>query len=176
VLMVATGSGIAPFASMVRQLDYDAAAGRPVPWSATLVFGNRTPRELAFHDELSAITAARRLDFAYVPTVSRPGDGVSPALGRGRAPNVLRHLLGLPMTEEEKLEEAQASGADARAAAAALDGAVRPRLPEEADPEALRLRLDPGRTVVLTCGNPVVMDDVRQVAERTGMRFEREEW
>jgi ferredoxin-NADP reductase len=177
VLMVATGSGIAPFASMVRQLDYDAAAGRPVPWSATLVFGNRTPRELAFHDELSAITAARRLDFAYVPTVSRPGDGVSPALGRGRAPNLLRHLLGLPMTEQEKLEEAQASGADARAAAAALGGAVRPRLPEEgADPEALRLRLDPGRTVVLTCGNPVVMDDVRRVAERTGMRFEREEW
>jgi ferredoxin-NADP reductase len=176
VLMLATGSGIAPFASMVRELDHDGAAGRPVPWSVTLVFGNRTPGELAFHDELSAVAAGRRFDFAYVPTVSRPGDGVPPAVGRGRAPNVLRHLLGLPLAEEERLEEARASGADTSAAAAALESAVRPRLPEGTDPGALRARLDPERTVVLTCGNPVVMDDVRRAAERSGMRFEREEW
>ena len=176
VLMVATGTGLAPFVSMIRQLDHDAAAGLPVPWSVSLVFGNRSPGELAFHDELSAIAAARRLDFVYLPTVSRPDEGVSPALGRGRATNVLRHLLGLPIAEEERLEEARATGADTRAAAAALDGAVRPRLPAEADPEALRARLDPQRTVALTCGNPAVMDDVRRVAERASMRLEREEW
>jgi hypothetical protein len=89
---------------------------------------------------------------------------------------VLRHLLGLPLAEEERLEEARASGADTSAAAAALESAVRPRLPEGTDPGALRARLDPERTVVLTCGNPVVMDDVRRVADRGGMRFEREEW
>jgi ferredoxin-NADP reductase len=176
VLMVATGTGLAPFASMVRQLDQDAAAGPPVPWSATLVFGNRTPRELAFHDELSAIAAARRFDFVYLPTVSRPDDGASLALGRGRATNLLRHVLGLPMAEEERLEEARATGADTTSAVAALDGAVQPQLPADADPGALRARLDPRRTVVLTCGNPLVMDDVRRVAERASMRFEREEW
>jgi ferredoxin--NADP+ reductase len=176
VLMVATGTGLAPFASMVRQLDHDAAAGRPVPWSVTLVFGNRFPGEIAFHDELSAIAAAGRLDFVYLPTVSRPDDSASPALGRGRATNVLRHLLGLRMAEEDGLEEVRAQGADARAAVATLEGAVRPRLPAGADPEALRTRLDPERTVLLTCGNPAVMDDVRRVAERAMMRFEREEW
>lgn len=176
VLMVATGSGLGPFASMVRQLDHDAAVGLPVPWSVTLLFGNRSPGELAFHDEFSAIASARRLDFAYLPTVSRPDDGCLPALGRGRATNLLRHVLGFPMAEEERLEEARAKGADTKVAAAALEGAVRPRLPAEADPEALRARLDPERTVVLTCGNPAVMDDVRRVAERRSMRFEREEW
>jgi ferredoxin-NADP reductase len=178
VLMVATGTGLAPFASMVRQLDHDASVGLPVPWSVTLVFGNRSPRELAFHDELSAIADGRRFDFAYLPTVSRPDDGGSPepALGRGRATNVLRHLLGLPMAEEEWLEEARRQSLDTRQAAAALDAAVRPRLPAEADPDSLRARLDPARTVVLTCGNPVVMEDVRRVAERASMRFEREEW
>jgi hypothetical protein len=80
------------------------------------------------------------------------------------------------MAEEEGLEEALAQGIDTRAAAATFEGAVRPRLPAGADPEALRARLDPARTVLLTCGNPAVMDDVRRVAGRAMMRFEREEW
>ena len=73
VLMVATGTGLAPFASMVRELDHDAFEGRPVPWAVTLLFANRTAPELAFHEELAEIAAARRFDFVYVPTVSRPG-------------------------------------------------------------------------------------------------------
>jgi ferredoxin-NADP reductase len=176
VLMVATGTGLAPFASMVRQLHHDAVAGRPVPWSVTLFFANRTARELSFHEELRAIAVERLFDFAYVPAVSRPADGDDAALGRGRATNLLRHVLGLPLREEEELDEARAAGAEAGAAEAALERATRPRLPEGTDPAALRRRIDPARTVVLTCGNPAAMDDVRRVADRTGMRFEREEW
>jgi ferredoxin-NADP reductase len=177
VLMVATGTGLAPFASMVRQLDLDAAGGRPSPWSVTLVHGNRSVRELAFHDELSSIAAAGRIDLVYLPTVSRPGEASSPsALGHGRATNLLRALLGLPTAEEETLEQARASGVDTAAAAAALEVAVAPRLPAGSDPDALRARLDPARTVALTCGNPLVMEDVRRVAKASGMRLEREEW
>jgi ferredoxin-NADP reductase len=177
VLMVATGTGLAPFASMIRQLDRDAARGGPSPWSVTLVFGNRSAPELAFHDELGAIASAGRVDFVYLPAVSRPDEAaMSSGLGSGRATNVLRALLGLPTAEEEHLEQARASGADTTVATAALERAVRPRLPAGVDPAALRARLDPGRTVLLTCGNPLVMDDVRRVAERAGMRLEREEW
>jgi ferredoxin-NADP reductase len=176
VLMVATGTGLAPFASMVRALDQDALLGRPVPWAVTLVFANRTAPELAFHEELSGIAAARRFDFVYVPAVSRPGARADPAVGEGRASNLLRHVLSLPLREEEALVEARAGGADVASAIAALEHATRPRLPAGLDPAALRVRLDPARTVVLTCGNPEAMQDVRRVAERLGVRIEREDW
>jgi ferredoxin-NADP reductase len=176
VLMVATGTGLAPFASMVRELDHDAFEGRSVPWAVTLLFANRTAPELAFHEELAQIAAARRFDFVYAPAVSRPGATSDPALGEGRAGNLLRHVLGLPLREEEELAEARAAGADLGPAAAALERATRPRLPASIDPGALRARIEAPRTVVLTCGNPDAMDDVRRVSERLGLRFEREEW
>jgi len=176
VLMVATGTGLAPFASMVRELDHDALDGRPAPWAVTLVFANRTPPELAFHDELAAIAARRHFDFVYVPAVSRPGRDPDPALGEGRAGNLLRRVLGLPLREEEVLAETRAAGADVGGARVALERATRPRLPAGIDPGMLRARVDPARTVVLTCGNPDAMDDVRRVSERLGLRLEREEW
>jgi ferredoxin-NADP reductase len=177
VLMVASGTGVAPFASMVRQLHHQAAEGGSVPWRVTLLFANRTGTEMAFHDELAAIAGARRFDFTYVPTVSRPGDGEGEApLGHGRVGNLLRHVLAEPLREDEDLEEAQRTGADVRPAKAALERAVRPRLPGGVDLEVVRQRLDPAQTVVLTCGNPEVMEDVGRIAERHGMRCEREEW
>ena len=42
--------------------------------------------------------------------------------------------------------------------------------------EVLRARLDPARTVVLTCGNPSSMSDIKRVADLVGMRFEKEDW
>ena len=59
---------------------------------------------------------------------------------------------------------------------AAVARAVPPQLPPGIDAAALRSRLDPGATVVLTCGNPAAMEDIRRVCEGQGMRVEREEW
>lgn len=176
VLMVASGTGIAPFASMVRQLDHEASEGRPAPWGVTLLFANRTAPELAFHEELAAAAATRRFDFAYVPSVSRPGDHLDPSLGRGRVGNVLRHILALSLREEEDLQMVHRSGGDAGAATAALERAVVPRLPSSLDAEELRARLGSVQTVVLTCGNPELMADVCLTAERQGMRCEKEDW
>jgi ferredoxin-NADP reductase len=177
VLMVATGTGLAPLASMVRQLDHEAGSGGPAPPRVTLLHGNRTRPELAFHDELAAIARAGRFDFAYVPTVSRPGDEQEdPPVGTGRANNVLRMALGLPMAEEAALEEARQGGGDTTDLEAAVARAVTPQLPPQVDPKALRARIDPATTVVLTCGNPAPMADVRRVAESQGLRVEREEW
>ena len=177
VLMVATGTGLAPLASMVRQIDHDASSGRPVPQRVTLLFANRTRAELAFHEELAAIAAARRFDFVYVPSVSRPGDEQGrEAIGRGRANNVLRLALDLPMAEEEALAEARKEGLDAKALEARAERAVAPRLPPGVDLRALRARFDPETTVVLTCGNAQAMADIRKAAETRGMRVEQEEW
>jgi hypothetical protein len=40
----------------------------------------------------------------------------------------------------------------------------------------LRERIDPARTVVLTCGNPNGMADIATIAAQTGMKFEKEDW
>ncbi len=89
--------------------------------------------------------------------MSRPTarDLADPGLGSGRANNLLRHLFGLPPK-------------DAPAVPAAL--------PRERPLEMLQKRIDPSRTVVLTCGNPDVMADIAWIASQTGMRFEKEDW
>ena len=177
ILMVATGTGLAPLLSMVRQIDHDASAGRPTPARVTLFFANRTRPELAFHEELAAIASAGRFDFVYVPTVSRPGDEQGrETIGRGRANNVLRLALGLPMAEEEALEEARRGGRDTGLLEEARARAIAPQLPSDVELAQIRKRLDPASTVLLTCGNPGAMQDVRRAAEGLGIRVEQEEW
>src|SRR5262249_25703330 len=128
VLLVGTGTGLAPFLSMLKQLDHEAATGqRPAP-RFTLVHANRTREELGYHEQLLAIEAAGRLDFAYVPSVSRPTprDAEEGDLGLGRANNLLRHVYGMPLKEEADLREAEARGEETGPAQAALKRAVRP--------------------------------------------------
>ncbi len=175
VLLVGTGTGLAPFASMARQLDHEAASGRPPAIRLTLLHANRTAKELAYHEELRAVEAARRFDFVYLASVSRPA-GPEDALATGRANNVLRHVFDLPLKEQEDATAAAGRGEDAGAYAEALARAVAPRLPEGLSRESLRRRLDPARTVVLTCGNASSMSDIKRIADLVGMRFEKEDW
>jgi ferredoxin-NADP reductase len=177
VLFVGTGTGLAPFASMLKQLDWQARQGRRSDVRYTLLHANRTYQELAYHAELRQIEAAGRLDFVYVASVSRPvagawGDG----LGAGRANNVLRHVFGLPLREDEELKLAEQSDGDVALARAALARAVKPALPSHVSREALLDRLSPADSVILTCGNPSSMSDIRVVAEAVGIHFEKEDW
>jgi len=86
VLMVASGSGLAPFVSMIKQLHFEAGRGPGDPARYTLLHGNRTAEELAYHRDLETIAAAGRLDFTYLATVSRPASsGHDPWAGAGSA-------------------------------------------------------------------------------------------
>jgi len=157
VLMVGTGTGLAPFVSMVKQLDFDAQQGVAPTARYTLLHANRTREELAYHRELVEIEKAKRLDFVYVPSVSRPtaGDLADAQLGSGRANNLLRHIFELPPAETS---------------------AVPLALPRDRPLAMLRERIQPSKTVVLTCGNPNVMADIAWIAAQAGMRFEKEDW
>ena len=157
VLMVGTGTGLAPFVSMLKQLDFDARQGIAPPARYTLLHANRTTEVLAYHRELLEIEEAKRLDFVYVPSVSRPTprDLADPQLGSGRANNLLRHVFGLPPREQVASPVA---------------------LPRQRGLSMLRERIDPARTVVLTCGNPNGMSDISWIASQVGMRFEKEDW
>ncbi|HEX2387127.1 MAG TPA: hypothetical protein VHL99_11215 [Candidatus Binatia bacterium] len=178
VVLVGTGTGLAPFIAMVKQIDHEAAAGKTDGVKYTLLHTNRTYEELDYYQNLLDIEAAGRFDFVYVPSVSRPTqrDLDDPKLGRGRANNVLRYLLDLPLKEEEDVEEIAAKGGDTSKAKAALEKTVKPALPKKFTRESLRERFDASSTVVITCGNPWSMEDIKYAAEKHGMRFEKEDW
>lgn len=157
VLMVATGTGLAPFISMIKQLHFDAQHQHAPQARYTLLHTNRTYEELGYHRELLDIEASHSFDFVYVPSVSRPTaqDREIPGLGVGRANNLLREIFGIPPRESQ---------------------AIAPELPLARPLEMLQERIDPAQTVVLTCGNPNGMEDIAWIAARTGMRFEKEDW
>lgn len=176
VVMVGTGTGVAPFVSMLKQLDHEAQ-NDPNPVRYTLFHTNRTRGELDYYNELMTIAGAGRLDFVYVPTVSRvsEGDRNDPTIGKGRANNVLRAALGMRLKEEQDLELAFTSG-DVPLAQAALDRTTLPVMPLASPRELLLARMDPPQTVIMTCGNPNLMADIRVIAETNGIRFEKEDW
>jgi ferredoxin-NADP reductase len=178
VILVGTGTGLAPFRSMVKQIDFEAASGKSDGVKYTLLHTNRTYEELDYYQELLEIEAGGRFDFVYVPSVSRPTarDIGDPKLGQGRANNVLRHLLDLPIKEQQDLDEIAAKGGDTAKAKAVLEKTVKPALPKKFSREALRSRFDPASTVMITCGNPWSMEDIKYAAEARGMKFEKEDW
>ena len=67
LLMVATGTGLAPIKSILESLLDD-----PDCPPATLYWGMRTPADLYLHDEIQA-WRGRLCDFKYVPVLSRAG-------------------------------------------------------------------------------------------------------
>jgi hypothetical protein len=71
---------------------------------------------------------------------------------------------------------AVASGVDPSLTRAALAKAVAPALPARLSRSELMKRFDSARTVLLTCGNPSSMEDIKHVADTRGIPFEKEDW
>jgi ferredoxin-NADP reductase len=69
-VFIATGTGIAPFRSMLHWLlsDESRHQGKQV----YLIFGNRTERDIYYHDEFLGLAKAHP-NFHYLPTLSRGG-------------------------------------------------------------------------------------------------------
>src|SRR5438046_3141574 len=147
VLMVGTGTGLAPFVSMVKQLHHEARNGNRPAARYTLLHANRTLEELAYHHELLDIEKSNSFDLVYVPSVSRPTarDLADPQLGTGRANNLLRHVVDLPTKDL---------------------GATPPALPRSRPIELLRAGIEPARRVVLAGGIPDEMGDIAGIAGR----------
>jgi NAD(P)H-flavin reductase len=76
LLFVATGTGIAPFFSMLLTL-FERGAPRPI----TLFWGLRSQRDLYYQEELAALARAHP-NFSFLTTLSRPEDGWTGARGR----------------------------------------------------------------------------------------------
>ena len=69
-IFIATGTGIAPMRGMLQWV-----YAQPERWEGRdfwLVFGNRMPEDIYYHDEFQRL-AAERANFHYLPTLSRAG-------------------------------------------------------------------------------------------------------
>lgn len=177
VLLVGTGTGLAPFASMIKQLNAEASNGQKSGARFTLLHTNRIYDELAYHQELLEIEKSAKFDFLYIPSVSRPiqRDFEDPKMSIGRANNLLRYMFGMPLKEEQELQEMAARGEDTSRPRAALKKTIKPNLKGISQSE-LQKRLDSQRIVILTCGNPSSMSDIKYVADANQIRFEKEDW
>jgi ferredoxin-NADP reductase len=76
-IFIATGTGIAPLRSMLHWLLDTSSTGREQPslsdsrgHSLWLIFGNRTEKDIYYHDEFLRL-AAEHANFHYLPTLSR---------------------------------------------------------------------------------------------------------
>jgi len=67
-IFIATGTGIAPYRGMLRWLFADPS--RHLEKQFWLIYGNRTPADIYYHDELQKL-AAEHPHFHYMPTLSR---------------------------------------------------------------------------------------------------------
>jgi len=85
VLMVATGTGIAPFRAMLQEIEAKSVVAQPI----YLLFGCRTEDDILYRDELDALST-RLSYFTFVPTLSR-----APTTWPGRMGWVQTHLAEL---------------------------------------------------------------------------------
>ncbi|MBW2613211.1 MAG: 2Fe-2S iron-sulfur cluster binding domain-containing protein [Deltaproteobacteria bacterium] len=87
MVCIAGGSGITPFMSMIREI-VECGLDRTV----TLLYGNRQPDDIIFHEELERISA-RFDNITYIPVIEKPGKTYTGACGFINAA-LIREILG----------------------------------------------------------------------------------
>lgn len=150
VVMVATGTGLTPFLGQIRTLYRLHEVGIPAGYRVILMHGCAYADEFAFRDELLGYAKARStdFDFTYLTTASRSdeGHGWSDEHGAGRVNELFRSLFDLPT--------------DAR----------RPvTLPRGVDKAHLRSLIRQEPAALMVCGNPGMIDHLREPARQLGI-------
>jgi NAD(P)H-flavin reductase len=101
LVLIASGTGLAPFMSIVRSLneDYVTAPHGSTRRRVYLIHGVSYARDLAYHDELltlveeTSTNPARGLALVYLPTVSRPAENLDWQGLTGRAETIVEPFV-----------------------------------------------------------------------------------
>jgi ferredoxin--NADP+ reductase len=150
MVLVSTGTGLAPFVSQIRTLWKAWKAGIPMPVRVVLFHGSAHADEFGYREELEGYAAHRAegFDLTTVFTASRGETerGWTPGIGKGRVNEIFRMVLNAPVTQTRPIA-----------------------LPQGVSVTQLRELIDPARTAVLACGNPAMLDDIREPIAQAGI-------
>jgi ferredoxin-NADP reductase len=150
LVMVATGTGLAPFIGHIRSLWKLHQAGVPVDYRVILFHGVSYSDEFAYRPELESYAAAKShgFDFHYIPSASRPDPsrGWTTATGAGRVNEVVRHIFNQPITPGRTIS-----------------------LPHGMDKMHIEALVDPAKTAFMACGNPGMIEDLREPVKHLGI-------
>ena len=148
IFCIATGTGLAPFVSMAREMWEEYRENGPLERRLTIIHGVSYTCELGYRELLEDMAAERDFGLVYVPTISRPDrdEDWSAELGRGRANDTCRLLLGHPKS-----------------------GRIDPVISEEYR-DMLVDRLKPESASVYLCGNPDMIVDCEGLLADRGFR------
>ena len=87
ILLIATGSGLAPVKSILDQIKRER-----LPRKTTLFFGAKTPEDLFFHDYLKGLEK-EIADYTYTPTLSRVTDADQWQGEKGRVTQLIEKYI-----------------------------------------------------------------------------------
>ncbi len=150
LVMVATGTGLAPFVAQIRSLWKLHQAGIPSAYRIILFHGAAYSDEFGYAAELEGYAAARTqgFDFTYLKTSSRPdaARGWTPAIAKGRVNEVVRTVLGQPIPAGRSVE-----------------------MPPGVTAESIRDLIVPADTAFMACGNPGMIEDLKEPIAHLGV-------
>jgi len=149
VVCVATGTGLAPFVSMVREQHELYKKTKAFDRHITIIHGVSYSNELGYRDELESLSADSNFEFTYIPTVSRPDQDAdyNNSISCGRANDLVRLLLN-----------ESHSGRTKPVPAKSIDNAL--------------VGLDtPQQAAYYLCGNPDMIADISSVLEARGYQI-----
>jgi Na+-transporting NADH:ubiquinone oxidoreductase subunit F len=115
ILLIATGSGLAPFISMLDQIEREEIRRK-----TTLFFGAKTRKDLYYQDRIKA-WESKLPHFEYVPVLSRVGEEDKWEGEKGRVTNLIEkyvpegsdleaYICGAPAMVESCLEKLKGKG------------------------------------------------------------------
>ena len=151
LVMVATGTGLAPFVSQIRTLWKAHQAGVPNAYNLILFHGAAYSDEFGYAQEFEQYAADPTFKFTYLQTSSRPetSRGWLPYIAKGRVNEVVRLVLGQPNEPGRVVD-----------------------LPPDLDAREIRDLIAPNgdasKTAFLACGNPGMIDDLREPLHAIG--------
>lgn len=150
VVMVATGTGLAPFVGHIRTLWKLHLAGVPLAQRVILFHGAAYCDEFAYRAELEgyAKERAKGFDFTYICTSSRPdaARGFTEATAKGRVNEVVRLAIGARLPEGRVVA-----------------------MPAGIDAATVRALIDPAKTAFMACGNPGMIEDLKEPIAHLGV-------
>jgi ferredoxin-NADP reductase len=146
IVMVATGTGLSPFRSMIKELNDTAIPQHRFDVQLTLLQSHRTVEELAYLDELLTIENEGCFDLFYLPIVTRHKERITvdKEVSFGRVGSLLKMLSAnhADLLQSDNIRFASIE--------------VRDRLAE---------RMKREQTMIMLCGNPTMVSELRLWAE-----------